>query len=306
MKNINAFDLTKERPKVLLMGNGFNLLKEKQRTFSLKRVLLDICDLKEDVDFEKVPFPILAMVMGGDKKKLSDCFSCFPYEENEILQEILSLDFDAILTTNYTYEAENVLDQKFLALKDKSRRAATYSLSKGRNRKESSYFIKTYNNFIHNGKQTGIWHLHGELRNRSSLILSHDDSEKLCAKIDTYLKETGKKYKFGIDHYIFESWIDYLLFGDVYIIGFGMDYSEYDLWWVLNQRNRYWEHAIGECVFYEPFRDSLYSKHQLLEKIGVEVEHVNSAFDKHGNCNYSTFYRKAIRNIKRRMDGKGK
>ena len=35
------------------------------------------------------------------------------------------------------------------------------------------------------------------------------------------------------------SWIDLFFTTNVHIIGFGLDYSEQDIWWILNKRKRY-------------------------------------------------------------------
>ena len=35
------------------------------------------------------------------------------------------------------------------------------------------------------------------------------------------------------------SWIDLMFTTDVYIVGFGMDFSEQDIWWILNKRQRF-------------------------------------------------------------------
>lgn len=34
------------------------------------------------------------------------------------------------------------------------------------------------------------------------------------------------------------SWIDHIFMSDVYIVGLGLDYSEIDLWWLLDRRQR--------------------------------------------------------------------
>lgn len=52
-----------------------------------------------------------------------------------------------------------------------------------------------------------------------------------------------------------------------------MDFSELDLWWLLNRKKR--EKALhGKVVFYEPERPEEAAKYALLRAYGAEVRHL--------------------------------
>lgn len=64
-----------------------------------------------------------------------------------------------------------------------------------------------------------------------------------------------------------------LLLGNVCILGFGMDFSELDLWWLLNRKKR--ENAEhGKVIFYDPEKPGDEAKYALLRAYGVEVRHL--------------------------------
>lgn len=56
--------------------------------------------------------------------------------------------------------------------------------------------------------------------------------------------ENNPHSKFSIDQkckkglYDYISWIEFFFRTDLYIIGFGMDFSEIDIWWLSNKRAR--------------------------------------------------------------------
>ena len=45
------------------------------------------------------------------------------------------------------------------------------------------------------------------------------------------------------------SWLDWLILGNVYIVGLGMDYSETDLWWAFERKSRE-RILVGKTYFY--------------------------------------------------------
>ena len=300
-----TYDLNRERPTVILMGNGFNLLIEEQKKFSLNNVICKYCEIEQSEDFNNVPFPLMAMVYGKNKKTFLNHFDSFPYVKNTLLKDVVSLEVANILTTNYTYEIENVICEGYSAKKNK--RAFTNSFNTDKNGKirlERATLLKTYTSLDCNGLTKNIWHIHGELRNRQSVIIRHDEYERLVSRIYNYLDSFYKKYKTTKDKFVFESWIDYLMLGNIYIIGLGLDFSEYDLWWLLNKRNEFSNDQLSECVFYEPYIVEQFSKHQLLDQLNIRVEHLNCRSGKNNEPNYTEFYKRAIKDIKNRIGGK--
>ena len=134
-----------------------------------------------------------------------------PLEEELLLQKIVNLPFDAILTTNYTYELEKAICNDF-----------------------------------------------------------------------SITQKSGKDFEC-------RSWIDYFLIGNITIIGLGMDFSEFDLWWLVNAKKRRFPNT--HTIFYKP--DITYEQELLAQIYGVTVmrECSNSGFKVY----YSTLIKKLSR-----------
>ena len=65
--------------------------------------------------------------------------------------------------------------------------------------------------------------------------------------------------------------MDAFILGDVYILGFGFDLSEFDLWWLLNRKfNEKADH--GHVYYLEPKSPVLDEKLELLKLLEVEVK----------------------------------
>ena len=290
-----VFDVTVKRPKVLLLGNGITRISSNNGKYSLRKVVNKWCNIKS-ANFEDVPFPILTMVFGGKKRDLVTLFEGKNYSTNKCLKQLLSLGFDEILTANYTYEIENEIDKEYVNYNSKKqlKMAASYFKDKsGNRRKENNIMIQTFNRLSNSqsNKEYHIWHIHGELRNSQSLVLSHEDYEKLTAKIGNYLDRKYNEFTNSTNSYSFESWIDYLLFGDVYIMGLGLYFSEYDLWWLLNERKK--RNIKNTIVYYEPYSDEEYDKQEMLKKIGVKVKDLGSVKTIKKPFDFKEFYEKA-------------
>ena len=88
------------------------------------------------------------------------------------------------------------------------------------------------------------------------------------------------------------SWIDLFFTHNIHIIGFGLQYEETDLWWILNKRQRYIkqhsrENIISNNIYF--YGDVEENKKALLMKLGVEV----CSFDSKGLKNIdSSYYKK--------------
>ena len=214
----------------------------------------------------------------------------YPYNSNSDFMSFLKLSsFDTIITSNYTYDIENDLDDKFLRIKDKR---AKYSRSTAK-RRDKKYLVKTYNlieGCFDEKRTIKIWHMHGELRNSDSIILSHDAYGGLVGKITNYI---SSKYTNKQDKVEYDSWIDYLLYADVFFVGFGLDYSEFDLWWLINKRMKTPNH--GEMYFYHPITDDVIEERlKLLQCFDINV---NSLGYKKETIDYNKFYNEVYKDI---------
>ena len=265
-----CFDINASRPQVLLTGNGLtrNNKPWAELIRSLARDGVPVAKFAANTGESSLPYTIMTLATAETedvvrKKKYQDEFSDKKYPDNPMLKSLISLPFDAILTTNYTYEIECVQISQYAALSDKTKYACS-TLSQRDNR----YLLHTFNRLTEDGGD--IWHIHGELRNKSSMILSHDEYARLIHEIMTYNQKRGKDYQDYGNDLKFKSWVDYFLMGDVYILGFGMDYSEFDLWWLLGRRLR--EKAkVGRIYYYSIKSEENRLKNLALRYTGVEV-----------------------------------
>ena len=298
-----VFNLEKECPNVLVLGNGLtrstgipwiNLIEK------IKRAGTDITPYKmfnSDGSFKRfsIPNTILtaATSVTDDKKRrdlYTDIFSGIPYSSNAALGRLLSLPFDAILTTNYSYELEAEILPAYPSLS--TRKMLDY-VGVTKSKPDSVFLLHTYNQL---GGKPDIWHVHGELRRPSSIVLTHDEYAKNVQIISQYYSGRRKEYYKKAGALKFHSWVDYFLLGNVFVLGLGMDYSEFDLWWLLNRRQQ--EKAKkGKIVFYEGERDGEDSretetKHYALRDTGVSVKTFGMKTNQ--STDYEMFYRKAI------------
>lgn len=129
-------------------------------------------------------------------------------------------------------------------------------------------------------------------------------SERLKNSTDLCLGDFTK-YTHGINNIL--SWIDAFFFTNLHIIGFGMDFSEIDVWWLLNRRARMMadlnETISNKIVYYdvEPINNNNpkhLNKLELLKNFNVEV--IRSSFNDEND--YESRYREQIEKIKRSIE----
>lgn len=117
--------------------------------------------------------------------------------------------------------------------------------------KEEIYSIRTYKEYINRKSchQLKLWKIHGDIDRIKSITLGYDQYcgslSKLCEYIkgkyksdngpvcNVHIKQKCEKQKF--DNL---SWAELFFYTNVYIVGFGLDFSEIDIWWLLNKHIR--------------------------------------------------------------------
>ena len=246
-------------PKVLLIGNGINRAFGKPDWSDL----LDDKDSdrfteKEKKQIELMPFPLQAVLFSDDSVDDVSHRICkqmiqadVSEEQSELIRELIGHEYDAILTTNYSYEIEHALYRDFTcnigcACKY---RYKTCNATK----REDQYGFFTYNSLNDSDKIHNIWHIHGEASKPKSIILGHYYYGEVLSYIRNYQSTAKRKYEISIRYgtdYTPYSWIDYFLLGDVKIVGCGLDPSEMDLWWLINCKAKNFEKA-GSITWYE-------------------------------------------------------
>ena len=158
---------------------------------------------------------------------------------NDVYRLLANTPFTDYITTNYDHSFE-------LTLKEEG-----YVEGKG-NMSEKTYSIRRHRTFHKGSISKRIWHIHGDLERPRSFMLGYDHYCGGLAKINEYVKGNYKSSE-GLSHKInkieerfkegqhfqdIKSWIDLFFLYDVHFIGYGLDLSEIDIWWLLNRRIR--------------------------------------------------------------------
>lgn len=213
------------------------------------------------------------------------------------LQDILSIGFDDILTTNYSYELEiaAIGSETITSSQLNKNRVHTADVRQA----EGRYFLHTYQNVDFMGTKNRIWHIHGIARNPSSVIIDHYQYGNLFSRIKNFLEKRGNQYveKQNRGEMENNSWIDSFILGELYVLGFGYGVSEFDLWWLLERKRR--ERAeTGPVHFYQKDADVLDSgteeKLDLLQCYNARIHMIKAN-------NYKDFYSAAIKDIRKRI-----
>ncbi len=287
-------------PKVLLLGNGLNRAYAGESWKSaIQKMWCNPKVCKDDKKVQALPFPLQVVVATNDSVDAAIQQRAFETaRDNPDLQafclQLLDIGFDHILTTNYTYELEaaaypkehnlDTLCKKLISHTDAVKRA------------EGKYLLHTYNRVRYDGKENKIWHIHGESRKCQSVVLGHYYYGNLLGKYHQELdKRQNKQHLRQMEgkEPIMDSWLDAFIMGDVYILGFGFDFSEMDLWWLLNRKKR--EKADhGKVYYYEPAY-GYELKQSLLETYGAEVRNLGY---RAGKPDYRRFYQDALNDIR--------
>lgn len=271
-----------KRPRVLLLGNGVC------RAFggmSWNRLLDKIKNKDEyplDADKYIMPMPLKAAMLTGntlatrmrelveDRAPAGDddinwtSFVKTTPDMQERLRKLILNNFDYVLTTNYSYEIERSLLNTRFNTPDVIGRLMNYHEV---DHPQTQFLINTYN--LAGG--VPVWHIHGEARKPGSMIIGgyyYGKLLKRCVeRLDGYTdpdREKGKpvkkaagktqEFKKNIQNekpQKIGSWVDAFVLGDVYILGLGMDFSESDLWWLIEYK-RDNPSVCGRTLFFEP------------------------------------------------------
>ena len=245
-------------PSVLLTGNGLHRAFENSNWDKLLKDLSKgrFTEKKWEI-LKKLPYPQLAIAATGNHLNTGMKEASLKYigadvlpGEDSLIKKTIDTGFEAILTTNYSYELEKALCPEFfvtIGRASKYRRKTCKDKPIAETRTLYHYLQVPYGHL-----EKSIWHIHGEAAIPESMIIGHYYYGRLLSRIQTYTAETIKRYKVAEQKgslFYPRSWVDYILFGNVYIIGQGMDFSEMDLWWLTDCKKLY---GKGRMVLYKP------------------------------------------------------
>ncbi len=277
---------------VLLLGNGLNrcfekaswetLIREVQSQFGCKYTYAQLKDL---------PFSMQIVAASGDKVdqamkylsgKMIDDSLC--NEQRALLERLLTLPFDTLLTANYTFELEQALG--CLAKRGAYLKAVRYV--KDCTPREKQFGL--YKRFEVNGR--AVWHIHGDLLAPRTVIMGQYYYGKALREYQNYIASFMRRYNAAPETFEARSWLDDFLLGDVHIVGLGMGSAETDLWWLINCKKR--NLPDSDIYFYVPSFEQNSKRDIMLEAYGVKVIKVPAA-------GYPEFYAAAVNAAKQNL-----
>lgn len=295
-------------PNILLLGNGINKAFGKSSWDDLiNEMATEMFTDEEKKRIETMPYPLRPVIVTNDQvdrqlDKISSKMAVTDLEpqQAELIRELVSLNFDGILTTNYTYEIETAIDENFYckpksACKNRKYMAEVTSSDK-------QFGLQRCMKLSDAEGERYIWHIHGEAALPKTMILGHYYYGKLLSKIQQYIKDFKKRYEGCNRHekdFQPQSWIDYFLIGNVYIVGFGLDLAEMDLWWLLNCKKRNCQNQ-SKVFFFEPNMEDegKYTKKMLAKAYGVEI------ITKNVQSDYQKYYHDTVEEVKNQLFSK--
>ena len=293
----------KRFPQVLLLGNGINRLSGSSDWKQLIGKINTNARLNpEDKEQFDIPYPLLAVLAAdGDvdnavKSHLELFGGLYDGELDKIrpyLSRLLSLGFDDILTTNYSYELERVAYPKITRGGKGCRGIMKHTAPV--KRAEPKYLLHTYSEVKYGEAVNRVWHIHGEVRKPNSIVLGHYNYGSLLRRMQDVLgSRENVQYRLEMANRppVMDSWLDAFIMGDVYILGFGFDFSEFDLWWLLERKKRE-KASHGIVRFYSPTHGNDF-KLMMMETYGAEI--ISFGFTR-PKPDYEGFYNKAIEDI---------
>lgn len=281
------------RKKVLLLGNGINRINNDYSWKKLLEGLLSFVGKSSNINLRDKPFPLLyeeIYLRGLKHSKINELeIKAFISRQiskllpNSLHSEIIKMNFQHILTTNYDYILEKSLPNGFEStqvvsiIKEKK-----YSIL--RSRKSNS---------------TNIWHIHGEQGVPNSLTLGYEHYSGYLQQMRNYLI-SGLAYKKTFIPPLIDrlkrmdkeiiSWIDLFFRKDIYILGLNFDFAEIHLWWLLTyiarkkgEKRQYMLNNTINYIYPSSKRKNSEPRFQLLEATGVklvEIDLVNNDWEK--------------------------
>lgn len=224
-------------------------------------------------------------------------------QPNKIYRDIYNLNVQHYITTNYDYGfIDSILELSEINQPiQESGTENVYSirrLKKISNKKE---------------KKKNFWQIHGEIRKPATIMLGLDHYCGYIEKISGYINgkyryiidkeehtELSIEDKFNQDKFNHSSWIELFFTTNVNMIGFSLDFSEIDIWWIINKRARM-KNSLSlknkisnEINFYCEKIDQ--PKKELLESFDVKVHVIEL---KKIPDSYTEYFNRVIRQIKK-------
>lgn len=252
--------------------------------------------------------------------------------KNTIHEKLIDAAPEILLTTNYDYFLELAADSDF-KLDKASTRETLYSKER----------------FRDSGGHR-IFHIHGEVSVPSSICLGYEHYVGSIQYIRSELTKAAivKENRYhlyavlkGYEKPVPNRWYYHFFTDDLYILGFGLDAAEQDIWWLLNYRaeqmrthpglitnkityletsspddfapRQTWddikdskdkfEEFLKDYIWYESHKQILKQKRTLLEAFRVNVEDCTNPDDTMGGVDSNGIYSKRYQRALERLRG---
>jgi hypothetical protein len=287
--------------KTAFLGNGINYLSD--FVISWDELLVELMDsnkfemkyLPNLMTYERLRLNWEATYGTVDNLKFKIADKLKNRSSNEFIKRILDSNFTNYITTNYDYSII------------KSHLELDINNSIIKNSDEKFYSIRRNISLINSSKKEvgKVWNIHGEIDYPKTIMLGMNHYCGSVGKIDLYLKG---KYDFSYKRihppiltveekiksksFDYISWIELFFSSNVHIAGFGFDFGEIDLWWLLTKRARLMSslNPSNKIYYYtKPFsqvtreKELELRKREMLKSLFVEiveVEIINNDYKK--------------------------
>lgn len=239
-------------PQILLLGNGINRVFQ---GFSWSEMIAGLgyrpFSMQEKRAIASLPYPLQTVIATGDRidTQLMEHAQRYdrplPPAQRDLLAQFTAMDWDAILTTNYTFEIEKALQPSFSC---RNHGWGPYCFrTRERDREEILFALHQYYECGTTECRQRIWHIHGDLTQPDSMILGHYYYGNAISRLHDYMQRFHERWRVAYrQSRVFRplSWMDYFMLGDVSIVGLGMDFSESDLWWLVSAKKMFGQGTI--------------------------------------------------------------
>lgn len=311
----------------ILYGNGFNLVADNKYSWNdlLKELGSDsevLNSLPPTMQYEHI-FLNSKREYKEDAKKSSEyrfkeaiVRRLETFKHNRFYDRILNLPIEDYLTTNYD-------DACWKGISDEVKH----------NGNETTYSILRNIDVEYDGKSKCFYPVHGNMRHIRSMMLGLDQYIGSIRRIEQWVKgeyvfEKGKisfqkvpsiaRRMQGVEiekaHGVtptksgLYSWVDAFFFRNLHIIGFGLDFSETDIWWLLVKRARYFksefEGMTNKIYYYptDPIPSMDINKLNYLRSLNVDVVlHSNMSGLDGTKADYAAIFGEQLSNLKKNL-----
>lgn|GEM_PF-5493594 len=289
------------KPVILLVGNGItlsfpgaqdvdNIIKNQWLQYH-KSILPG----RDNHCIWKLPFTM--QVVTATEDHVQSCMEDLAKEFRELnyaddakyfFKEIVNSPCDILLSTNYSLEFEKSLIEGYTDGKAKR----SYRITQEPTTLQTDLGIFQCTE-LPNSKY--LWHIHGTALRKKSMVMGQWYYGKLLSEVTVRAQKVNTTYRKSLEEKIpFKpmSWIDYFLIGDLHIFGFGLDYSEIDIWWLLSYKKA--NFTESKTFFYEPKIKE--DKKLLLDCYKVETPNVLFK-ESEEEKKYINYYKRVMKNL---------